>query len=120
MDVDKSNYHLWFIEDYLDKNKDLSIEKLSAKEAWDELRKNADKDKVEHPHSGRKSWFEFRRGRQDLSIKEVHRENERGWESDEAEEINDLKSKKLTLDTFRKAFNRERKRRIELKLEHKE
>lgn len=118
--VDISNFHLWFIKDYFDKNKDLSIEKLSAKEAWDELRKNADREKVEHPHSGRKSWFEFLRRRQDLLIKEIHRENERRWKSDEAEEIYDLKPKKLTLDTFRKAFNRERKRRIELKREHKE
>ena len=117
MDVDKSNYHLWFIEDYLDKN--LSDEKVSFREAWEELRKNADKEKVEHPYQNQNSWFKFRRETKALWITE-HYENSDKFASNEERGADSNQKKLLKLDAFRKAFDRQCKRRIELKLEHKE
>ena len=117
MDVDKSNYHLWFIEDYLDKN--LSDEKVSFREAWEELRKNADKEKVEHPYQNQNSGFKFRRETKALWITE-HYENSDKLASNEEKEADSNQKKLLKLDAFRKAFDRKRKRRNQLMQEHKE
>ena len=117
MDVDKSNYHLWFIEDYLDKN--LSDEKVSFREAWEELRKNADKEKVEHPYQNQNSGFKFRRETKALLITE-HYENSDKLASNEEKEADSNQKKLLKLDAFRKAFDRKRKRRNQLMQEHKE
>jgi len=117
MDVDKSNYHLWFIEDYLDKN--LSNEKVSFRDAWEELRKNADKEKIEHPYQNQNSWFKFRRETKALWITE-HYENSDKLASNEEKEADSNQKKLLKLDAFRKAFDRKCERRNQLMLEHKE